>query len=179
MSSILYILIRIEELWTGDLIKLISTDEIGTYEGMDNRNILFKYKNKIRSISPTEIYILSEKEQAEYHKNIRLKKEPKKRITYVAPDKVKSSIDLHLDVLDPAYKVDNPARILDFQLDAFIKYMKQAIAQKHKVVTIIHGLGKGVLKAEVLFILEGMDEVMFTNPTNNGGAIEVWLKHSN
>lgn len=167
---------RIDELWTGDLIKLVSTDEIGTFEGMDGTNILLKIKNTIRSVAPTAIYVLNDKEQTEYRKIQRERSEPKKRKIYVTPEKVAKTIDLHLDVLDPGYKVDNPARILDFQLDAFLKYIKQAIAQKLKVVTIIHGHGTGVLKGEVLFILEGMDEVMFTTPSNDGGAIEVWLK---
>lgn len=168
---------RLDQLWNGDLIKLEQTGDIGTFEGMNGNHIKLKVKNKILLVPPTKIYILNDKEQDEYRKSLVRTPKPPKTLNATTNIKVGKSIDLHMEVLDPTHIIQNPGRILDFQLNAFIEYMKLAINQKHRIVTIIHGHGMGVLKREVLFILEGMDEIMFTNPINDGGAIEVWLKH--
>ena len=168
---------RLDQLWNGDLIKLERTGDIGTFEGMNGNRIRLKIKNKVVLVEPTRIYILDDKEQNEYRKSLVKTPKPPKLSASIKPAKVPKTIDLHMEVLDPTHSIQSPARILDFQLNALIEYMKGAVQQKHQVVTIIHGHGMGVLKREVIFILEGMDYIMFTNPINDGGAIEAWLKH--
>ena len=89
---------------------------------------------------------------------------------------VPSSIDLHIEVLNPNYLNALPDRIRDIQTSAARRYIQSAINQKLKIITIIHGKGTGILKQEVLNVLGEFEEVQFAIPSNDGGAVEVWFK---
>lgn len=86
-------------------------------------------------------------------------------------------IDLHIEKLRPdAAKMSN-SEILRIQLNAFEKYMEEAISLGVEQVFIIHGVGKGKLRDEIATRLFQMPEVKsFKNeyhPKYGWGATEV------
>lgn len=88
-----------------------------------------------------------------------------------------NSIDLHIDKLRPDAKKLKSAEILKYQLQAFEKYMEEAISLGVERVFIIHGVGKGKLRDEIATRLFQMPEVKsFKNeyhPKFGWGATEV------
>ena len=69
-----------------------------------------------------------------------------------------------------------PARIIAFQLDKCKAFIQHAIDARMNIITIIHGKGEGVLRAEVHHLARLFDEVKFVIPKENSGATEVWLE---
>lgn len=58
-------------------------------------------------------------------------------------------IDLHIEALTPHYDIMTPEAILKMQLDHFERMFDRAIASGMEKITFIHGVGAGVLRAEI------------------------------
>lgn len=88
-------------------------------------------------------------------------------------------IDLHIEKLVDRYQDLHPNEMLDIQLKAFEKFYDQAILNHLPTVTVIHGVGKGVLKDELHEILRYKKEVKsFINkydPNFGYGATEIYF----
>ena len=103
-------------------------------------------------------------------------KNPKKRSLSKQSGVPPMIVDLHIEKL-----VKNPGRlepwqILDFQLDSAKNQLEWALSKRKQRIIFIHGIGEGVLKAELETLLRRYDEIRFypANPTEFGaGAIEV------
>ncbi len=59
-------------------------------------------------------------------------------------------IDLHIQELIDSYKGMNNSQIIQVQLSHFKSKLNEAINKKTKKLIVIHGKGKGVLKAEIV-----------------------------
>jgi len=75
------------------------------------------------------------------------------------PAGARSVVDLHIDKLVDNYADLTSGEILDIQLKEFEKWYDHALLHKQKTLTIIHGLGKGILKNEIHSILSNKTEV--------------------
>lgn len=84
-------------------------------------------------------------------------------------------IDLHLEKLPHYIQQADPTRLLDLKIKHLEKYLNAARKNHHKIITIIHGKGTGILKQEVLSKLKAMEGIRFVIPTQDGGATEVWF----
>ena len=87
-------------------------------------------------------------------------------------------VDLHIEEL-----IDNPSgmtngEIIQIQLRHFEKKLDEAITKKLRSIIFIHGIGKGVLKNEIITILNTMPELKYTEASMSKygyGATEVIL----
>ena len=104
----------------------------------------------------------------------RTKKKSKPREKSGTPPMI---VDLHIEKL-----VKNPAKlepwqILDFQIDSAKNQLQWALNNRKQRVVFIHGIGEGVLKAELETLLRRYDNIRFY-PANaaefGAGAIEVY-----
>lgn len=61
-----------------------------------------------------------------------------------------AEVDLHIQALTGDHKALTPMETLNFQLSYFRKALNSAIAEKTPKLIVIHGVGAGILKAEIL-----------------------------
>jgi len=86
-------------------------------------------------------------------------------------------VDLHIEKL-----VKNPSKmakweLLDFQINSAKNQLDWALSKRKERIIFIHGIGEGVLKAELETLLRRYDNIRFypANASEFGaGAIEVY-----
>jgi hypothetical protein len=92
-----------------------------------------------------------------------------------------SVIDLHIEKIHKKWREMDSAEILGFQLDYFEKYLQSAIANHMPNLTVIHGIGEGILRDEIHQRLKGRRHVnSFVNqhhPAYGFGATEIYFKY--
>jgi len=115
--------------------------------------------------------ILSEKQQDKKpQKSNRTK--PKDRS---APPMV---VDLHIEKLTNDHKRMDNYDMLNIQIDTIKRQLDFAVSKKIQKIVFIHGIGEGVLKAELETILNRFDNLKYyeADPRNFGqGATEVYF----
>lgn len=114
--------------------------------------------------------ILSEKEQKKPGKTKRVK--PKER-TLPAME-----VDLHIHQLVPKSKHLSNYEILTIQTDTAIRQLEFAISKRIQKVVFIHGVGDGVLRAELEFLFGRYDNIKFYDADYQKygrGATEVYI----
>jgi len=90
-------------------------------------------------------------------------------------------IDLHIEKLIPAKKGLSNYEILTIQTDTAIRQLEFAIKNRIPKVVFIHGVGEGVLKAELDFILGRYDGLYYQDADYQKyglGATEVYIKQN-
>jgi len=161
-----------DNLWIGDLLKIISNGNTGSFEGLDKDGLLkIKVDQKIVSVHPNDVQETEEREE----KTVELEEEPfeeTNRSLYFD-----TTLDLHIEILKPDLQHARAEQILNYQLRATKFYVEKAIfLRKHKVL-IIHGKGVGLLKLEIEQILKSIEAVDQIIEMNDGGASEVYFKY--
>lgn len=113
------------------------------------------------------------------------KEEPKKR-SFIKEkrsrkDEFVLEIDLHIEKLVPSKRGMNNYDILTLQMETAKRQLDFAIKNRMPKVVFIHGVGEGVLKAELDFMLGRYDNISFqdANYQKYGlGATEVYIKQN-
>ena len=113
------------------------------------------------------------------------KEEPKKR-SFVKEkrsrkDEFVLEVDLHIEKLVPSKRGMSNYDILTFQMEHAKHKLDFAIKNRMPKVVFIHGVGEGVLKAELDFMLGRYDTISFqdANYKKYGlGATEVYIKQN-
>ena len=86
-------------------------------------------------------------------------------------------IDLHIEKLTKKHNRLEPWEILDFQIESARNQLEWAINKRKQRIIFIHGIGEGVLKAELETLFRRYDNIRFY-PANamefGAGAIEVY-----
>jgi dsDNA-specific endonuclease/ATPase MutS2 len=127
-------------------------------------------------ISPSDIdpsnlaQILSEKQQSKPGKSVGVK--PKKR-TQPAME-----VDLHIDKLVKSTKGLSNHDMLTVQIDTAKRQLDFAIRKKIQRVVFIHGVGDGVLRAEMEYLFRRYDNVKYYDADlqkYGRGATEVYI----
>ncbi|MDV6166843.1 Smr/MutS family protein [Flavobacterium sp. DG1-102-2] len=116
---------------------------------------------------------------------LREKEEPKKR-SFVKEKKSKRDefvleVDLHIEKLVPNKRGMSNYDILTLQSDTAKRQLEFAIKNRMQKVVFIHGVGEGVLKAELDFLLgryEGIDFRDADYQKYGLGATEVFIKQN-
>lgn len=115
---------------------------------------------------------------------IRQKKEDSTRSKAHLPLKKKKKsgpvleVDLHIEKLVNSHQRLNPYEILDFQLDTAKGQLDFALRKRIQRVVFIHGVGEGVLKAELHTLLRRFEGLLFDDAdyaTYGMGATEVYI----
>ena len=113
------------------------------------------------------------------------KEEPKKR-SFVKEkrsrkDEFVLEVDLHIEKLVPSKRGMSNYDILTLQMETAKRQLDFAIKNRMPKVVFIHGVGEGVLKADLDFLLGRYDNISFqdANYQKYGlGATEVYIKQN-
>ena len=116
---------------------------------------------------------------------LRDKEEPKKR-SFVKEkrsrkDEFVLEVDLHIEKLVPLKRGMSNYDILTLQMETAKRQLDFAIKNRMPKVVFIHGVGEGVLKADLDFLLGRYDNISFqdANYQKYGlGATEVYIKQN-
>lgn len=104
-------------------------------------------------------------------------KQPQK--TSIAKQKIKDltkEIDLHIDELLDSYSTLTNTEILSVQLERFEKEIQYCLSNGIKKLIVIHGVGNGKLKQEIVSILKTIEDITYYDASykNYGfGATEI------
>lgn len=91
----------------------------------------------------------------------------------------KKEVDLHIEALIHNHKHLSNAQILEIQRQHFIKHLEEAILNNLSGIIFIHGVGNGVLKAEIRKILDSYPCVEYCDASYSKygfGATEVTIR---
>jgi|LakMenEpi03Aug12_release.lakeMendotaPanAssembly.Ray.scaffolds.fasta_scaffold01120_3 dsDNA-specific endonuclease/ATPase MutS2 len=116
------------------------------------------------------------------YKAIQEKTEPTKR-SFVKEKKSRKDdfvleVDLHIEKLVPSKRGMNNYDILNLQMETAKRQLEFAIKNKMPKVVFIHGVGEGVLKAELDFLLGRYENLKFQDADYQKyglGATEVYF----
>ncbi len=104
-------------------------------------------------------------------------KQPQK--TSVAKQRIKDltkEIDLHIEELVDSHSGLTNGEILSIQLERFEKEIQYCLSNGIKKLIVIHGVGNGKLKSEIVSILKTIDDIEFYDASYKDygyGATEV------
>lgn len=151
-----------------------------TIETTDGFAMTYKSKELIKvegsqamNFSFNKNQVISEKEIA---KPNYINKEKKSKKEIPVPD-----FDLHIEKLVKSYKGMSNYEILTFQMETAKKHIEFAIRNRIPRIVFIHGVGDGVLKSEIDFMLGRYDTITFqdANYQKYGlGATEIYFKQN-
>jgi hypothetical protein len=165
----------VNDLWIGDKLMLLKSKRVGVFMGI---NAAGKLKLKIQNKTVlTTLKNVSLFEDNKHEEEVLFFEDEEPQVTPFKISESVKQIDLHMEVLAPHMLQQPAARILDYQIKSFHDFLHQAYGKRLGLVTIIHGKGEGVLKAEIQYYLQKDERVRFITETNNGGATEVWFQY--
>ncbi|QBZ98353.1 Smr/MutS family protein [Flavobacterium sangjuense] len=151
-----------------------------TIETTDGFSLTFKSSELIKIGSGNAMdfkfnksQVISEKEVA---KPNYINKEKKNKKEIPPPE-----FDLHIEKLVKNYKSMNNYDILTKQIDTAKSHIEFAIRNRIPKIVFIHGVGEGVLKSDLDFLLGRYDNIVFqdANYQKYGlGATEVYFKQN-
>lgn len=166
------IMMDLKSLWIGDLVKIIGTEIIGSFEGMESDKIaLIKVNHHIKKFLADQLELINEDEEITPDIS-----------DITSPDIIKpkntrldNMIDLHIERLNPAMLQSTPDRILPYQLQKFEEFIQYHMTLTNAYVIIIHGKGEGVLRQQIHELLSLKYKARMFRLINNDGATEAWL----
>jgi len=151
-----------------------------TIETTDGFNLTYKSNELIKigsgntmNFSFNKSQVISEKE---VDKPNYINKEKKNKKELPVPE-----FDLHIEKLVKNYKAMNNFDILTKQLDTAKYHIEFVIRNRIPKIVFIHGVGEGVLKSDLDFLLGRYDNIVFqdANYQKYGqGATEVYFKQN-
>lgn len=166
-----------DDLWIGDRLIIKSSGKEGTYEGINKGKVRVKVGTKILLVRPTNIILAPEIPVEDPDLGLGEPVAPEKTTKKSGPKKtIKKEIDLHLEKLPP-FENTRWQTALEYQIDTCKRFLQDAINAKVPSLLIVHGKGKGILKKEILHLLDDYKEVYLKLEVNQGGAIEVWMQY--
>ena len=147
-------------------------------ETSDGFNLTFKSNELIKmesgmNFSFNKSQVISEKE---IQKPNYINKDKKSKKENPVPE-----FDLHIEKLVKSYKSMSNYDILTLQSETAKKHIEFAIRNRIPKIVFIHGVGDGVLKSEIDFMLGRYDNISFqdANYQKYGlGATEVYFKQN-
>lgn len=153
--------------------KTITIDTTDGFELDFQENELIVIGNRELSINFNKNEIVSQKEIAKPN-YINREKKSKKEVP--VPD-----FDLHIEKLVKNHKSLSNHEILTIQTETAKRHIDFAIRNRIPKIVLIHGVGEGILKAELDFLLGRYDSITFqeANYQKYGqGATEVYFKQN-
>ncbi|HET8754213.1 MAG TPA: Smr/MutS family protein [Salinimicrobium sp.] len=177
---------------TGDRVAVLDDELEGKVTGVNKEEItiettegfllVFEPKELVKLDSSKDIMkanlkvnpeVFKEKETRRKPKSLRVK--PKER--NVPP----MEVDLHIHKLVASYKGMSNFDILNLQIETTKRQLEFAMRKRIQKIVFIHGVGEGVLKAELDFLLGRYDNLKFYDADYGKyglGATEVYFFQS-
>jgi hypothetical protein len=154
--------------WIGDRVWIASENAEGIFEGEQDLQAVVRVQGQKKLFSFDDISLLPEEDDdfIEFHDN----SDKPASIPFEVWD---NTIDLHIGELNPALMHSESTQILAHQLSRLKAFIDKAILRHALEVRIIHGKGEGVLRSEVLRILETVPQVKRVEDDRRGGAVVV------
>ena len=150
---------------------------IETTEGF---NLTYKSNELIKIGSSNEMNFSFNKSQVISEKEVTkpnyINKEKKNKKEIPPPE-----FDLHIEKLVKNYKAMNNFDILNLQMETAKRHIEFAIRNRIPKIVFIHGVGEGILKSDLDFLLGRYDNIVFqdANYQKYGlGATEVYFKQN-
>ncbi len=112
-------------------------------------------------------------------KELTNKKRLDSQLRKAVPIVLEEEVDLHIEEILDDHRGMSNGEIIQVQLKYFQKRLDEAIAKHLVKITFIHGVGKGVLKEEILRLLKGYSNIEYRNAPYEKygyGATEVIIK---
>lgn len=177
----------------GDTVSVLDDDINGVVISIKNREISIEttdgftmtfFVNELIKIHDTSIL---NKNIGSFNSNkILIEKEEPKPRSFVKNKKSKHEIpvpefDLHIEKLVPNFRGMSNYDILTLQTETAKRHLDFAIRNRIPKMVFIHGVGEGVLKAELDFLFGRYEQVFFqdANYQKYGqGATEVFIKQN-
>ncbi|MFK7000444.1 Smr/MutS family protein [Flavobacterium oreochromis] len=125
--------------------------------------------------SKTNFYAVKKEKEIAKPKNFIRDKKSKK-------DETVLEVDLHIEKLVQTTKGMNNYDILNIQIETAQRQLDFAIKNRIQKVVLIHGVGEGVLKAELDFLLSRYSYISFQEASFQKygfGATEVYINQKN
>jgi len=161
-----------EELWVGDMLEVIVSGEVGTFEGMHRDLLMIKIDEKIQYFRSHQVRLAAI--QFVDAPLVESKSSEKVKMPTINFDPV---IDLHLDNLS-GFDSSRWPYPLDFQKQQCRNFVEKAISLQIRELTIIHGIGEGVLQSAIWHLLEEFSEVVELREASHSGAVKVLLAYN-
>jgi len=177
----------------GDKVSVLDEAINGIVTSIKNREISIEttdgftmtfFVNELIKVNDTSI--LSENTGSFNSSKIKIEKEEPKPRSFVKVKKNKYEIpapefDLHIEKLVPNFRGMSNYEILTLQTDTAKRHLEFSIRNRIPKIVFIHGVGEGVLKAELDFLFGRYDQIFFqeANYQKYGqGATEVFIKQN-
>ena len=177
----------------GDKVSVLDDDINGVVISIKNKEISIEtndgfmmtfFVNELIKLNDTSI--LSKNIGSFNLSKIKIEKEEPKPRSFVKVKKNKNEIpapefDLHIEKLVPNFKEKSNYDILTLQTETAKRHLDFSIRNRIPKIVFIHGVGEGVLKAELDFLLGRYDQIFFqeANYQKYGqGATEVFIKQN-
>lgn len=129
----------------------------------------------LKSFTSNQSLSLALKEKEEANKRSFVKEKKSRKDEFVL------EVDLHIEKLVPSKRGMSNYDILTLQMETAKRQLDFAVKNRMPKVVFIHGVGEGVLKAELDFLLGRYDGISFqdANYQKYGlGATEVYIKQN-
>ncbi len=165
-------MINLKSLWIGDQVRIIGTEIIGSFEGMESNKIaIIKVNHHFKKFLADQLELVAEPE--DFSPDISDITSPENKKSIIT--KIDNSIDLHIEKLNPAILQSTPDRILPYQLQKFEEFINYHKTLTNAYVIIIHGKGEGILRQQIHELLSLKYKARMFRLINNDGATEAWL----
>lgn len=162
--------------WIGDKVVLKKSGRVGLVaELLQNGKIKVKVDDKMIITGIGNVEIIPEND-FEFPDWIFGEDEKKQnRPMNQTPKQVDHIIDLHMEKLEPGMVNAAPGVILPFQIKQCKLFLEKNIQKRRSIVQVICGKGEGVLKQEIIHMVQHDFNVRFIFEKNEGGMLEIWL----
>ncbi|MEC4113844.1 DNA mismatch repair protein MutS [Myroides pelagicus] len=179
----------------GDYVHVLDEDEEGivvdivndivTIETKDGFVLMYKSNELLKVSNHADQEFKSASTVGSIHNALQDKVEPKKR-SFVKEKKSRKDefileVDLHIEKLTKDYARMEKYDMLTLQLDTARGQLEFAIANRIPRIVFIHGVGEGILKAELEYLFSRYVEVVAedANYQKYGlGATQVYIKQN-
>jgi hypothetical protein len=162
---------NLDDLWIGDRIRIKSTGVVGRYHGQKSGRPQIQTAEGIVETDAQDIEPIDE-EPLEKHAEI---KAVPPEIDLKAISKFNAILDLHHDALLKSGHLPPEGPILEWQLLTCQKFISKAHSLQVRRVSIIHGIGAGILKNQVAHLLDQNPDVSDFEPSFDGASFIVYL----
>jgi hypothetical protein len=165
--------LKLDQLWIGDFVHSRSLNKTGRFEGEVTPGVARVRFGDQEKLLPADD--LEQADDPQVTAQMEVGDPEEESIDVIDTVQFDRTIDLHIEVLNPAITEETPANILRYQLSRCRDFLEQAVRHRADQVKIIHGRGEGVLRREIEILLDDHPVVNHYHEDSRGGAQDVWL----